>query len=220
MKALETDAGTSLDRALARVGLALIDRNFTICAELIIPCSKNPTNIKIVNDLTLQGTTPQPQSQYTTNQYQHLQKCTAWKIKTTQRIVTHSVSVKTLQQRFDNIKKPISHKCLYNLTGSTQPRSIQFHTCRKDYKPEPLPFHPLIDSRDLIFKTGIDVPTCQNFSCNVAATHQLNTIPNFCGKVTDSFVPFLQNCFHNLPIKNLCTKPRIAVSERPPNTSG
>lgn len=69
MKALETDGGTSLDRALARVGLALIDRNFTICAELIIPCSKNPKYIKIVNDLTMQGTTPQPQSQYTTKQY-------------------------------------------------------------------------------------------------------------------------------------------------------
>lgn len=69
MKALETDAGTSLDRALARVGLALIDRNFTICAELIIPCSKNPKYIKIDNGRTLQGITPQPQSQYTTKQY-------------------------------------------------------------------------------------------------------------------------------------------------------
>jgi hypothetical protein len=38
MKALETDGGTIRDMALETVGLALTDKNLTICPELISPC--------------------------------------------------------------------------------------------------------------------------------------------------------------------------------------
>jgi hypothetical protein len=38
MKALETDGGTIRDMALETVGLALTDKNLTICPELIRSC--------------------------------------------------------------------------------------------------------------------------------------------------------------------------------------